>query len=109
MNFFEKLGLNAKAGAEMEEGDEEEEAVTSEVSRDESGTVRLVRCSCKAFSRGGDEKCGVYGSFETFMDERKGKVQFNVLFLMGGATYQHLKDVQDFLENVQGGSNRLPM
>ena len=33
----------------------------------ESETVRLLRTVCKAFSRGGDEKCGIYGSFNVYM------------------------------------------
>lgn len=34
---------------------------------DESGYFRLLRRSCKAFARGGDEKCGCYGTFRTSM------------------------------------------
>ena len=33
----------------------------------ESGTVRLVRTTCKALSKHGSEQCGVYKSFITFL------------------------------------------
>lgn len=83
----------------------------------QSGTLRLIRTSGKAFARGVDEKSGVYGPFKTYMASKMQKVQFvkfkhnrfNILFLMEQITYYHRKDIEDFLENKHGATNKLRM
>ena len=95
--------------------DDDEEP--QKIKQNESGTLRLIRTSSKAFARGVDEKSGVYGSFKTYMKNKKENIQFvrfkhnrfNILFLMGQITYHHRKDIEDFLENVHGANNKLLM
>ena len=37
------------------------------VNKSEPGTIRLIRTACKAFSRHGSEKSGVYQHFTAFL------------------------------------------
>lgn len=64
-----------------------------------------------------DEKSGVNGPFKTYMASKMQHVQFvkfkhnrfNILFLMGQITYYDRKDIEDFLENKHGATNKLLM
>ena len=80
-----------------------------------SGTVRLVRTACKAFTRGADEKSGAYRAFTDYLIS-KGKTnklvnfkgnRFNVLFLDSGLVFFYVKDISHFLKNVHGTPNGL--
>jgi hypothetical protein len=82
----------------------------------ESGTLRLVRNTCKAFARGGDDKSGCHRDWKTYMKTvHNSKTfflpfrgnRFNVVFLFGGYVY-HLQDkIKDFLSAYHGQTNGL--
>ena len=81
----------------------------------ESGTVRLVRTACKAFTRGADEKSGAYRAFTDFLLSKgknnklvnfKGN-RFNVLFLDSGLVFFYAQDICYFLDKVHGTPNGL--
>ena len=82
----------------------------------DSGIVRLVRTTCKALSKGGDEKSGCFRAWKTYMTQKgfasrylqnfRGN-RFNIVFLLGGQVF-HVRDyVYDFLHNVVGQTNGL--
>ncbi|XP_063415652.1 uncharacterized protein LOC134697357 [Mytilus trossulus] len=82
----------------------------------ESGTIRLLRTSAKSFSRGVDEKNGVYKQFNTYLLMKKEDHvkfirfthnRFNVFFLLGHVTYFHRENIKHFLHSFQGCTNRL--
>ena len=59
----------------------------------DSGTVRLVRTTCKALAKGADEKSGAYRQWNTYLRDAgvsKRYLQtfhgnrFNIIFLLGG-------------------------
>ncbi|KAK3096973.1 hypothetical protein FSP39_005288 [Pinctada imbricata] len=82
----------------------------------ESGTTRLIRTACKAFSYQGDPKSGCHGPFMSFIKEFltennfqslpltpfKGN-RFNILFHNAGVIYLFHKKMTDFLKDH--GSN----
>lgn len=84
----------------------------------ESGTLRLVRTCCKAFSYRGDAKCGCHGSFMTFIKDflKENGMQslsltpsrgnrFNILFHNAGVVYFFLhENMVTFLKD--DGSNQ---
>ena len=69
--------------------------------KSESGTVRLIRTACKVLSKHGNEQCGVYQAFTSYLASRgikrnplatfKGN-RFNILFYDAGAVY-YISDV----------------
>lgn len=80
----------------------------------ESGTLRLIRTSCKAFARGADEKNGRYGDFGAFIQPYRveNKLQslplepfhgsrFNVLFANAGSVFFLHGKMLDFLKGHQ--------
>ena len=82
----------------------------------DSGTVRLVRNTCKALAKGGDEKSGCFRAWRTYMMEKglttrylqnfRGN-RFNIVFLLGGHVFYLHNHIYDFLHNVVGQSNGL--
>ena len=82
-------------------------------SHSESGTVRLVRTACKAFTRGADEKSGAYRAFTDYLLSKgennklinfKGN-RFNVFLLDSGLVFFYAQHICNFLENVHGTPN----
>lgn len=87
---------------------------------DESGCFRLIRSACKAFARRGDEKCGCYGAFRTYMqpfltENRmmslplqpfKGH-RFNILFQNAACLYFLHPHMIAFLEKSDTENKRL--
>lgn len=82
----------------------------------ESGTIRLLRTSAKSFSRGVDEKNGVYKQFNTYLLMKKEDHvkfirfthnRFNVFFLLGHVTYFHRENIKHFLHSFHRCTNRL--
>lgn len=114
LNKFEKIMFDSEV---VRHGNDECEGVSDgfEGKNAESGTIRLIRTAAKAFSRGVDEKSGVYGPFRTYLETKKDTVRFmklqhnrfNILFILGQITYHHRHNIADFLENVHGCTNRL--
>lgn len=87
---------------------------------DESGCFRLLRSSCKAFARRGDEKCGCYGSFRTYMQPflTENKMislplqpfkghRFNILFQNAACLYFLHHHMIKFLEKSDIENKRL--
>ena len=82
----------------------------------ESGTVRLVRTTCKAFQRRGCEKSGCPLQFTTYLKSQgidtnplihfKGN-RFNILFANGGRVYYLQKHIINFLTKSWSTLNRL--
>ena len=82
----------------------------------ESGPVRLIRLSCKAFERRGDEKSGHPLKFATYLRRHgihkvplahfKGN-RFNILFHNAGGIYFLRHHIHKFLTSVWGASNQL--
>ncbi|KAK3107360.1 hypothetical protein FSP39_012735 [Pinctada imbricata] len=82
----------------------------------ESGTLRLLRTSSKAFAMGEDERNGVYLPWKTYLSskgEKKNYIQrfkhnrFNMIFMVGQAVFYHHEDIHHFLANVHGTQNDL--
>ena len=80
-----------------------------------SGTVRLVRTACTAFTRDADEKSGAYRAFTDYLLSKgknnnlvnfKGN-RFNVLFLDSGQVFFYAQDIHYFLDKVHGTPNGL--
>ncbi|XP_053392120.1 uncharacterized protein LOC128554835 [Mercenaria mercenaria] len=84
----------------------------------ESGTVRLIRTTCKSFSKGGDEKNGQFLNFETYAKdflkengfrgvplERFRGNRFNILFRNAAYVYFLKDQLQGYLRIES--SNRL--
>ena len=73
------------------------------------GTIRLIRTACKAFSRHGSEKSGVYQSFTAFLKLNKiprnplasfcGNC-FNIVFYDARALYHIVPIAEKFLKDV---------
>ena len=95
-----------------------EKAHTEEMhqSESESGTIRLVRTSCKAFEKRGNEKAGYPLQFNTYLNKHgieqnplihfRGN-RFNIIFANGGRVYYLHNHIHNFLTNVWGTPNRL--
>ena len=79
----------------------------------ESGTVRLTRTACNAFSTRGDQKNGCHGRFvaqqrvQEFLKEKKMRAlplqpfkgnRFNIVFASAGAVYFLHQEMTEFLE-----------
>ncbi|XP_052812589.1 uncharacterized protein LOC128240121 [Mya arenaria] len=77
----------------------------------QSGTLRLIQTSCKAFARRGDQRNGCYGNFKTFISSLlqehamnfplqplKGN-RFNILFANAGHIYFLHKHIHEFLKS----------
>lgn len=83
--------------------------------RQESGTLRLLRTSSKAFAVGEGEKNGVSLFWKTYLNEKKEKNliqrfkqnRFNLIFLLGQAVFYHRNDISNFLDSVEGTKNSL--
>ncbi|XP_021339530.1 uncharacterized protein LOC110440700, partial [Mizuhopecten yessoensis] len=83
--------------------------------RTESGTLRLLRTSSKAFAMGEDEKNGVHLPWKTYLSQKNEKNyilrfkhnRFNMVFMVGGAVLYHSEDIAEFLGNVHGTTNDL--
>ena len=85
-------------------------------SDNESGTVRLVRTTCKAFQRRACEKSGCPLQFTSYLKQQgfdsnplinfRGN-RYNVLFANGGRVYQLSEHIINFLKKVWGTPNRL--
>ena len=79
------------------------------VRKSESGTVRLIRTACKAFSKHGCEQSGVYQSFTTYLLSNnitknpllsfRGN-RFNILFYDAGALYYISPFIEKFFTEV---------
>ncbi|XP_078620866.1 uncharacterized protein LOC144887482 [Branchiostoma floridae x Branchiostoma japonicum] len=106
---FENASLTSSEGATGMEN--------SCPSQAESGTHRVVRATCKAFSHtGACEKSGHPKEFEaylqTYTPAKDNKLisfrgeRFNVLFKNGGATYHHKNDLLAYLDTCEA-PNRL--
>ena len=76
------------------------------VKQSESGIVRFIRTACKLLSRGGDEKSGCYANFTAYL-KSQGKQniltqfkhnRFNILFHNGGAVFNLLDNIIEFLQ-----------
>ena len=77
--------------------------------KSESGTVRLIRTVCKALSKHGNEQCGVYQAFTSYLSSKaikknppatfKGN-RFNILFYDAGALYYISDLVKAFFKDV---------
>lgn len=87
-----------------------------QASDSESGTIRLVRTTCKAFEKRGNEKSGYPLQFNTYLNthgiERNPLIhfrgnRFNIIFANGGRVYYLHQHIVNFLTNVLGTPNRL--
>ena len=86
------------------------------VRKSESGTVRLIRTACKAFSKHGCEQSGVYQSFTTYLLSNnitknpllsfRGN-RFNILFYDAGALYYVSPFIEKFFTEVWQTPNQL--
>ena len=89
--------------------------VTHAICTNESGCVRLIRTSCKAFERRGDEKSGCPVQFTTYL-KKKGISKnplihfqgnrFNILFANGARIYYLHQHIGEFLK-LWGTPNHL--
>ena len=74
-------------------------------SKTESGIVRLVRTTCKAMCRHGNEQSGVYQPFTTFLKSqglaknRSGATGLIFFFFYDGAVCHHSSLIEKFLAN----------
>lgn len=83
--------------------------------RQESGTLRLLWTSSKAFAVGEDEKNGVSLFWKTYLNEKKEKNliqmfkhnRFYLIFLLGQAVFYHRNDISNFLDTVEGTKNSM--
>ncbi|CAG2223042.1 unnamed protein product [Mytilus edulis] len=76
----------------------------------EADILRALRCVCKAFAVGGDEKCGTSLEFKTYLNRNDIKTvdikpfhgnRFNIVFHNGGTAF-HLRDyIHKFLTEVK--------
>ena len=108
---------------ETEKGNFDDNTPTSDPNfnnGNESGCFRLIRTSCKAFARRGDEKNGCYGPFRTFiqpfLDEHSLSTlplepmlgnRFNITFYNAGIIYFLHRKMIEFLESVSVDNRRL--
>ena len=86
------------------------------VNKSEPGTIRLIRTACKAFSRHGSEKSGVYQPFTAFLKLNKiprntlasfrGNC-FNIVFYDAGALYHIAPVAEKLLKDVWQTPNQL--
>ena len=86
------------------------------VCKSESGTVRLIRTACKAFSKHGFEQSGVYQYFTTYLLSNnitknplvsfRGN-RFNILFYDAGALYYISPFIEKFFTEVWQTPNQL--
>ena len=86
------------------------------VRKSESGTLRLIRTACKAFSKHGCEQSGVYQSFTTYLLSNnitknpllsfRGN-RFNILFYDAGALYYVSPFIEKFFTEVWQTPNQL--
>ena len=86
------------------------------VNKSEPGTIRLIRTACKAFSRHGSEKSGVYQHFTAFLKINnvsrnplasfRGNC-FNIVFYDAGALYHIAPLAEKFLKDVWQTPNQL--
>ena len=76
----------------------------------DSEVVRALRCICKVFAVGGDEKCGISLEFKTYLKRNDVKFpqlkpfhgnRFNIVFHNGGIAYYVREHIQTFLEDVK--------
>ena len=84
--------------------------------KSESGTVRLIRTACKALSKHGNEQCGVYQAFTSYLSSKaikknplatfKGN-RFNILFYDAGALYYISDLVKAFFKDIWQTPNQL--
>ena len=82
----------------------------------ESGTLRLIRTTCKAFEKRGNEKSGCPLQFTSYL-KRNGIAKnplihfrgnrFNIIFANGARVYSLHNHITDFLKNVWGTPNHL--
>ena len=84
----------------------------SERTSGESGVVRLVRTACKAVSRGGDEKSGIYRHWRVYLEQNqlskysplitsfKGN-RFNIVFLLGGNVFFLADYITNCIQNIK--------
>ena len=86
--------------------------------KSESGTVRLIRTACKALSKHGNEQCGVYQAFTSYLSSKGIKRnplatfrgnRFNIfnLFYDAGALYYISDLVKAFFKDVWQTPNQL--
>ena len=82
----------------------------------DSGTVRLVRTTCKALAKGADEKSGAYRQWNTYLRNAgvsKRYLQtfhgnrFNIVFLLGGCVFHLRSHIWNFLNCTIGQTNGL--
>lgn len=112
-NFFCKMHIFVNMATEVDKSLMQfEKTVISEghnpfaFSTAESGSSRLVRTASKALTAYGCEKSGVGGHFLTYLQDKglQNKLitfrghRFNHLFYAAGATFYHLRDIQDFIK-----------
>ena len=86
------------------------------VNKSEPGTIRLIRTACKAYSRHGSEKSGVYQHFTEFLKINnvprnplasfRGN-RFNIVFYDAGALYHIAPLAENFLKDVWQTPNQL--
>ena len=86
------------------------------LNKSESGIVRLIRTTCKAMGRQGNEQSGVYQPFTTFLKANnvarnplapfRGN-QFNILFYDAGVVYFLSPLIRKFLVDVWQTPNKL--
>ena len=84
--------------------------------KSESGTVRLIRTACKALSKHGNEQCGVYQAFTSYLSSKaikknplatfKGN-RFNILFYDAGALYYISDLVKALFKDIRQTPNQL--
>lgn len=90
------------------------ESPTTDHNKSESGTVWLIRTTCKAFERRGDEKNGYPLRFATYLKQKgvtcklihfRGN-RFNIIFANGARVYYLHQHIRTFLK-TWGTPNRL--
>ncbi|CAH1238084.1 Hypp5516 [Branchiostoma lanceolatum] len=107
-----EVGLKKFENASLTSSDATAEMENSCPSQAETGTHRLVRATCKAFSHtGACEKSGHPKEFEAYLQScvpaKDNKLisfrgeRFNVLFKNGGATYHHRNDLLAYLDTCE--------
>ena len=88
----------------------------SSVFGSDSGTVRLVRTTCKALAKGADEKSGAYRQWSTYLRNAgvsKRYLQtfhgnkFNIVFLLGDCVFHLRSHIWNFLNCTIGQINGL--
>ena len=82
---------------------------------EQSGSLRLIRTSAKAFTKRGCDKAGVHQLFEPHVRSRDRQLhllthhghRFNVCFTNGANLYYHVEDITSFFDGAPSTNNLL--